>query len=388
MMLAEKGHITIRAQDHVTGHSVRESGHPQSSAARAPDGAPQKSTAIQILLLFLGVIAFLYFARVVLLPVVLACMGTMALKPLMRGFARLRIPTVPSAMIIFLVLLATVGIGFFQLGRPAIGWIDEAPEHMAALRTRVSRLFPNAVHFSRALTEATDLAVAEGKSENAKKVATVEINDQRGTTSILNWTSSFLGGLGEVLVLIYLLLASGDMFMQKLVRVMPTRHEKKRAVAISHDVQSNISDYLFSVSVINVCLGVVASFGFFLIGVQRPAMWGMLIALLNYVPYFGPVAGAILLGVVGLLSFDTLFQVLMPVGWYLLLHLLEANFVTPILLGRRFTLNPVAIFVSLIFWLWLWGVPGVLLSVPILVSVKAVCDRIPKASFVSDLISR
>jgi predicted PurR-regulated permease PerM len=117
-------------------------------------------------------------------------------------------------------------------------------------------------------------------------------------------------------------------------------------------------------------------------------MWGMLVAILNFVPYFGPIVGVGLLAMVGLLTFETLWQGLMPAGGYLMLHLAEANFVTPILLGRRFTLNPVAIFISLMFWLWLWGIPGALLSVPILVSVKAVCDRIPKASYVSELIGR
>jgi predicted PurR-regulated permease PerM len=122
-------------------------------------------------------------------------------------------------------------------------------------------------------------------------------------------------------------------------------------------------------------------------GVPNAAMWGLLVALLNFVPYFGPVAGCILLAAVGLLTFNTLWQALLPPAWYLLLHLLEANLITPVLLGRRFTLNPVVIFVSLIFWTWLWGVPGALLSVPILVSVKVVCDRVPALSHVSEVLT-
>jgi predicted PurR-regulated permease PerM len=121
--------------------------------------------------------------------------------------------------------------------------------------------------------------------------------------------------------------------------------------------------------------------------VPNAAMWGMLIALFNFVPYFGPVAGISLLTVVGLLTFDTLWKALLPPAWYLLLHLLEANFITPVLLGRRFTLNPVVIFVSLIFWTWLWGVPGALLSVPILVSIKVVCERLPSMSHLSELLT-
>jgi predicted PurR-regulated permease PerM len=112
----------------------------------------------------------------------------------------------------------------------------------------------------------------------------------------------------------------------------------------------------------------------------------MLVAVLNFVPYFGPCVGVILLAAVGLLTFDSLSRELLPAGWYLMLHLLESNFVTPIVVGRRLTLNPVAIFVSMMFWLWIWGVPGALLSAPILVCAKSICDRVPKLSYISELI--
>ena len=128
--------------------------------------------------------------------------------------------------------------------------------------------------------------------------------------------------------------------------------------------------------------------GLYFLGVPNAVMWGMLVAVLNFVPYFGPIVGVLLLATVGLLTFDTLWQGLLAPAWYLLLHLLEANLITPILLGRRFTLNPAVVFVSLIFWTWLWGVPGALLSVPILVSAKVVCDRFPTLATVSELLNR
>ena len=157
---------------------------------------------------------------------------------------------------------------------------------------------------------------------------------------------------------------------------------------ISHEIQQNISNYLFSVSLIKIGIGIVVGAGLYFMGVPNAAMCGMFVAVLNFVPSFGPVAGVILLATVGLLTFDTLGKVLLPPVWYLLLHILEANRITPVLLGHRFALNPVVIFVSLIFWTWLWGVPGTLLSVPILVSIKVVCDRIPAMSPVSELLFR
>lgn len=356
---------------------------PSTSAGSA------RANAGQIVVGVLGTIAFLYFARPVVLPVFLACVAGMALKPLIRWLSCWHIPPAFSAAVVLCVSVAAIGIGFFQLGRPALAWMNEAPQHMADLRHRVQEIFPRLARFNQAAAAMTDLGATEAeKSEEQKKAPTVEVRDSRGTSSILNWTGTLLAGVGETLVLLYLLLASGDVFLQKLVRVMPTFGDKKRAVEISHEIQRNISNYLFSVSVINLGLGLLVGGGLHFMGVPNAAMWGILVAALNFVPYFGPVVGILVLAAVGLLTFDTLWQAILPPAWYLLLHLLEANFITPVLLGRRFTLNPVVIFVSLIFWTWLWGVPGALLSVPILVSIKVVCDRVPAMSSISELLSR
>ena len=351
--------------------------------------ARAKATPAQIVLMVLGAIGFLYFARPVLLPVVLACVGTMLLKPIIRWASCCHIPPTVSAAVALCFLVGAFGVGFFQLGRPAMTWMNEAPQHMTELRQRVLKLFPRASRFSAAAAAVDNLGATDAeKSAAEKKAPTLELKESRGTSSILNWTGTLLAGLGETLVLAYLLLASGDLFLQKLVHVMPTLSDKKRAVEVSREIQQNISNYLFSVSLINVGLGVLVSAGLYFMGVPDAAMWGILVAVLNFVPYFGPVAGVILLAAVGLLTFDTLGTGLLPSAWYLLLHLLEANLITPVLLGRRFTLNPVVIFVSLIFWMWLWGVPGALLSVPILVSIKVVSDRVPAMSPASQLLSR
>jgi predicted PurR-regulated permease PerM len=349
-----------------------------------PDTAPaRKVTSVEIALVVLGVVAFLYFARPVVLPIFLACVGGMALKPLIRWLSQYHVPPGLSAAVVLSLLVVGVAIGFIRLGHPALAWMNDAPQHMTELRQKVQKLFPRMGRFSQAADAVNNLAATE---EEQKKAPAVELRTSRVPT-VINWTGTFLVGLGESLVLLYLLLASGDLFLQKLVRVMPTLRDKKRAVDISHEIQQLISNYLFSVSLINLVLGTIVGGGLYWLGVPNAAMWGMLIALFNFVPYFGPVAGISLLAIVGLLTFDSLWQGLLPPAWYLLLHLLEANFITPVLLGRRFTLNPVVIFVSLIFWTWLWGVPGALLSVPILVSIKVICERLPSMSHVSELLT-
>ncbi|MDB6125526.1 MAG: hypothetical protein JWQ71_4519 [Pedosphaera sp.] len=348
-----------------------------------------KTTPVQIVLIVLGTIAFLYFARPVVLPILVACVAGMTLKPLIRWASYCRIPPALSAAVVISLLIAGVVMGFVQFGRPALMWVNDAPQHMTELRQRIQKLLPPGARFSEAAAAVSNLGATEEEKKVEQKIApTVQVKDNHSSTSLINWTGLLLAGVGETLVLLYLLLASGDLFLQKLVHVMPTLSDKKRAVEISHEIQQNISNYLFSVSLINVGLGVVISGGLYFMGMPNAAMWGMFVALLNFVPYFGPVAGVLLLAGVGLLTFDTLGRGLLPPAWYLLIHLLEANLVTPVLLGRRFTLNPVVIFVSLIFWTWLWGVPGALLSVPILVSIKVICDRVPAMSSVSELLDR
>jgi len=200
--------------------------------------------------------------------------------------------------------------------------MNEAPQHMTELRQRVQEMFPRIARISQAATAVNNLGATE---EEQKKMPTVEVKDSRGASAFINWTGSLLAGMGETLVVLYLLLASGDLFLQKLVRVMPTFHDKKRAVEISHKIQQNISNYLFSVSLINLGLGAVVSSGLHLMDVPNAVMWGMLVAILNFVPYFGPVSGIILLATVGLLTFETPWKGLLPPAWYLLLHLLEAK---------------------------------------------------------------
>jgi predicted PurR-regulated permease PerM len=352
--------------------------------------AVSKTALAQIVLIVLGLVAALYFARLVLLPIFFAGVAAMTLKPLIRWSSYCHVPPPISAGIVLLLLVAGVAAAFSRFDRPAMAWVNDAPQHMTEMRQRIQKLLPPGASFSAAAAAVNNLGATEAeKKEDQKNAPTVQVKDNHGSASVINWTELFLMGLIETFVLLYLLLASGDLFLQKLVHVMPTLGDKKRAVEISHEIQQNISNYLLTVTLINLSLGAVVSGGLYFMGVPNSGMWGILVAVLNFVPYFGPVAGIVLLAAVGLLTFETsLGQALLPPAWYLLLHLLETNLITPVLLGRRFTLNPVVIFVSLIFWTWLWGMPGALLSLPILVSIKVISDHITALSPISEVLSR
>ncbi|HEY5043576.1 MAG TPA: AI-2E family transporter, partial [Verrucomicrobiae bacterium] len=156
-----------------------------------------KTTPLQIVLIVLGVIGFLYFARPVVLPVVLACIAGMTLKPLIRWLACCHIPPALSAAVVLCFLVAAIGIGFIQLGRPALTWMNEAPQHMTELRQRVLKIFPRLTRFSQAAAAVNNLGATEAeKKAEQQKTPTVEVKYSRGTSSILDWTGTFLAGIG------------------------------------------------------------------------------------------------------------------------------------------------------------------------------------------------
>jgi len=154
------------------------------------------------------------------------------------------------------------------------------------------------------------------------------------------------------------------------------------------EIQHGISTYLFSIGLINLGLGLVVGLVLALVGMPQPAMWGLLAACLNFIPYFGPVVGFVLIGTAGLLAFDSLSMGLLPAILYLGIHLLEANFITPLLIGRRVVLNPVVVFIALIFFVWLWGLPGAFVAVPVVVAARIVGERVPTLGSVAEFLSR
>jgi predicted PurR-regulated permease PerM len=345
--------------------------------------APKLISATCIFILIFGSIAFLYFAREVVLPVVLAVVGGMTLKPLVQWLSRFHIPTPFGAGLVVAALVFLMGFGFVQVGRPTVQWMNDAPANITKLKARLHNIFPPAAQLGQVADAVKNL---EAKEDDQKHTQTVQLKDNGNAGTVIDWTGSLAGALLETGVLLFMLLAAGDTFQQKLVRVIPRLRDKKRAVEINREIQQNISNYLFTISLINFGIGLLAGTGFYLMGVPNPAMWGLFAALLNYVPYFGPIGGIAVMALVGILTFDTLPREFLPAGWYLVLHILEADLVTPFLLGRKFTLNPVIIFVSLIFWTWIWGVPGALLSMPMLMSAKAVCDRVPSLAGISQFL--
>jgi predicted PurR-regulated permease PerM len=344
--------------------------------------------ASHIALVILGILAALgiaYFARPVVLPILAAAVISMALKPPVRWLRKCHLPTPLAAAVVLVVFVSATGYATWHLGRPAVEWVDSAPESLARLKGKFQHLLRPAARLSAAASTVGKLGTTEEPHKAPQKV---EVADNQMATTVITWTGDVMAGIGKMIVLVFLLLAAGDFFMQKLVRMMPTLHDKKQAVEISRDVQQKISSYLFSVGLINVTAGILIGLVLFALGLPNAMMWGGVAALANFIPYFGPLLTIIAVALAGLVAFDSITLGLLPALAYFAIHLIESNLITPYVLGRRFLLNPVVIFIALIFFAWLWGVAGALLAVPILTTFKALCVRVPALSSVDEFLSK
>lgn len=180
----------------------------------------------------------------------------------------------------------------------------------------------------------------------------------------------------------FFLLMSGDIFLHRLVEILPRFSSKRQVVEISQQIESDISAYLVTITIMNAAVGIAMALAMWLMGVGDPILWGTVAFLLNYVPILGTALGALIFLLAGLLTIDSLWQALLPAALYLGFHLIEGETITPMLLARRFTLNPVLVIISLVFWFWMWGIPGAILSVPMLAITKIICDSVrPLAAF-------
>jgi predicted PurR-regulated permease PerM len=332
--------------------------------------APQSLIATGLFLLVL--FHTLRVARDLFLPLMLAFFLSFLLSPLLRVLKRAHIPEALGAALLLLVLAGGVGLGIYSLVTPATEWIAKAPESLTRVQRKLRTLRAPMLQMSRTAEEVERTIAGEPSTAPvAAAKAPSWIKE-----ALFGGTTAFVSEAIVVMVLLYFLLASGDLFLRKLIKVLPTFKDKKRAVEIAREMERNISTYLFTVTLINVGVGVAVGVGVGLLGMPNPVLWGVLAFVLTYIPYLGAIVGIGILGLAALLVFDDVGQALAVPAVYMVVSFLEGNFVTPLVLGRRLTLNPVVIFVGLLFWFFLWGIPGALLAVPILAVFKIVCDHV------------
>lgn len=337
-------------------------------------------------ILLLGVLTALRVGKAVALPVILALLLNFVLSPIVRALGRARIPPVAAAGLVLLFLLGATGYGVYRLARPASAWVQSVPDVIEEAEWKLRGIREPVEEVQKAAEEVERLASMEDGERSQDRE--VEVTDGSVGKNFFERTRDVLAGGLVMFFLLFFLLASGDLFLRKLAHVLPRFHHRRRAVVIVRRTERQVSRYLLTFGLINLGLGLAVGLAMWLLEMPNPVLWAVMAAALNFVPYLGPLVGIVITGLVAITTFDSMSHAVAVPLCYFLLNAIEGNLVTPLIMGRRLTLNPVAIFIGVMFWGWLWGVPGALLAVPLLAVIKIICDNIELLTPMGEFLGR
>ena len=360
------------------------------------DVARSTSLVLPIRILAAGaVIGLLYFARPVLLPIVLAIFLFYALGPIVDRLQRLHLPRTLASVAVVLLLLGGVGVGAYVLWPQFDAAVQRIPvgvqRFRAAVRQGANGPEASPIQRVQRAAEAIDRAAASRESTVTDRgTLRVELAEPWRVSDAI-WS----GGVGaltfaaqamSVLFLTVFLLIEDDSFKRKLIRRMETLGEKRVTVEILKAIAAQIQQFIWVQALTSAGVAVVTGLALWWLGVEQPAVWGLFAGVMNVVPYFGPLIVTVTLSAVAFLQFSELPRAFSVGAISLLITTIEGHFVTPHLLSRAASLNLVIIFVAITFWSWLWGVAGMLLAVPILMAVKVICDHVDGLQQVAEFL--
>lgn len=331
----------------------------------------------------LATIAALRVGRSLVLPIVLAILASLILSPMVRWLRQHKVPEHIGAAVVVFGALAIFGGAAIALAGPATNFLARAPEALSSSASRIERLV-RPLEALQATAERINSVGAPPAGTGAAKV------EMASPGFVQRWSgSTFAAGLAIVstIFLSYFLLASGPMFRKKLADALPSRFERARFATLFDEIELVTSRYLLLSLIINAGVATAATIGLWLVGIPNALLWGCAAGVLNFVPYLGAYTTMALLTLSVLSSPDPtgrqIFAPLILLG----IHLLESNIVTPTVLGRRLPLSSIAVFVALLFWGWMWGIPGAVIAVPLTVVIKVTCDHLPGLEPVGALLN-
>lgn len=335
-------------------------------------GHPTRNRLLAGILLLL-VLYTCALAAVLIVPLLLAVLLSLMLAPAVRLLCRWRLPRAVATLLVLFstILLAAVLLG--SLVAPARAWMVQVPQSLERIEHALSALRQPLLAATHAGEKIADLANIGGE----RKVQQVVESGPGGLARLLSATPAVLASMVGTLLLTFIFLLHGDALLRKLVELAPALHLKKDIVLATRSAQYELSTYMLTIASINAVFGLLTATALWLLGVDNALLWGGVVAILNFAPFVGPMLAATVLVIVGFARFDTPLAALSVPGVFLVLHLLEGQLITPWIVGRRLALDPVMVFLALMLFGWLWGVPGLLLAMPLLSCIRIVAERIP-----------
>jgi predicted PurR-regulated permease PerM len=302
------------------------------------------------------------------LPVTAAMVIAIALVPLLEWLERRRVPSGLAAFICLLVFLSIANAALASIVVPATEWFQALPERIPQIQANLAPLIDFYSNLQRFVDDTVQM-LARGP------VAAAQASAVSAPSSLMDYVSSAPHAAIQLffaILVIYFFLSGWTRLRERTITSRGSFGGALATARVIQNVVDSTSAYLGTITFINVALGLLVATALWLIGMPSPLMWGGIVALLNYVPYIGPILAAVLLALGGLMTFSDIWIALLPATILVGLHLIEANIVTPTVLGRRLTINPLLILVSLSFWGWVWGTAGALLAVPLLIIIQTV----------------
>jgi predicted PurR-regulated permease PerM len=339
--------------------------------------------------------AVLYWARAVFIPIVLSILISYALSPLVRSLTRIRVPRMLAAAVVVALLAGGLGYSAYSLSDDASAIVAAMPEAATKLRQALRREREDGAiqQVQRAAEELQRTAdEATGPNPAPRGVQRVQIEEPAiDIREYVMWGSAgvaaFAGEAMLIVFFVFFLLASGDLFKRKLVKIAgPSLERRKVTVQILDEINAQIERFLLVLLVTSVIVGVASWIAFTILGLEQAVFWAVAAGAFNTIPYFGPVVVSLGTGIVAFLQFGTLGMAATVGAVALAITSIEGWVLMPLLARRLVRTNEIAVFVSLIFWSFVWGVWGTLLAVPILVSLKAVCDRVDDLKPIGELL--
>jgi predicted PurR-regulated permease PerM len=317
----------------------------------------------------LACMAVLYVASEIVLPLILAIVLKLLLQPFVRLLERIHIPRAVGAVISVLLVLVAFGGTISLLAGPAAAWAGKLPEAVPKIRDGLGFLHEPIDAAERLIKQIEGVT---GQSVPAPQAT--EIKPASFVRAVVSGSATATSGLLTTLLILFYMLVSGETFLRRMVEILPSFKDKRQAVELSQHIERDVSAYLLTVACINALVGAATGCVMWFCGVANPVLWGAVAFVVNFVPILGPMVGIIVFLMASILSLGVSWWALLPVGLYLCIHIMEGEIATPMLLARRFTINPVAVILALIFWYWMWGVAGAILAVPLLAITKIICD--------------